>query len=116
MARLSQTRAYIILALIATLWGSYPAFAKLALVDLPPFLLVFLRMCVASVFLGFLYLRRTGPEARAITLDGLRSFAWLGLSGTFVSAGFTYFAIYLTTASNAVILQAATPAIVAVGR
>jgi len=48
---LSQTRAYAILLLIVALWGSYPATAKLALADLPPFVLVTLRYLLASVFL-----------------------------------------------------------------
>ena len=35
-----QTGAYTALSLIAALWGSYPAFAKLALVAFPPLVLV----------------------------------------------------------------------------
>jgi len=31
-----QTRAYLALTLISALWGSYPAFAKLALAHFPP--------------------------------------------------------------------------------
>jgi len=85
----SQTRAYVALLLIVTLWGSYPATAKLALADLPPFILVTFRCLLASAFLA--------------------------LSGIFLSTGFTHLAIYLTTASNAVILQASTPVLVALG-
>ncbi|MFQ5898132.1 MAG: DMT family transporter [Candidatus Methylomirabilia bacterium] len=115
MSSASQTRAYAALLLIVTLWGSYPAFAKLALTDLPPFLLVFLRISLASVFLLLLLSRRGWAEARALTREDLWPFAWLGFAGIFVSTGFTYLAIYLTTASNTVILQASTPVMVAVG-
>src|SRR5712691_9997810 len=50
-----------------------------------------------------------------LTLEDLRAFAVLGFSGIVISTAFTYLAIYLTTASNAVILQASTPVMVAVG-
>src|SRR5215831_16728399 len=55
-----QTRAYLALTLVAALWGSYPAFAKIALLDFPPFVLVSLRSTLAAVFLAALLLRRGG--------------------------------------------------------
>lgn len=97
------------------LWGSYPATAKLALPDLPPFLLATFRCLLASLFLVFLVTRRGFGEVRALAWSDLRGFGFLALSGIVISTGFTYLAIYLTTASNAVILQAATPVMVAVG-
>ena len=39
-----QTRAYLALTLISALWGSYPAFAKLALAHFPPYVLVWPEM------------------------------------------------------------------------
>jgi len=111
----SQTRAYIALLLIVALWGSYPATAKLALADFPPFFLVTLRCLLASGFLTLLLYRRGFEEARALTWNDLQGLGFLGFSGIFISTGFTYLAIYLTTASNAVILQAATPVMVALG-
>jgi drug/metabolite transporter (DMT)-like permease len=115
VAALSQTRAYVALLLIAALRGSYPATSKLALVDLPPFILVTLRCLLASVFLVFLLARRGFEETRALAWSDLWGLGFLGFSGIFLSTGFTYLAIYLTTASNAVILQAATPVMMAVG-
>lgn len=115
MPALSQTRAYVALFLVAALWGSYPAVTKLALADLPPFTLSAVRCVLASVFLGVLLLRRGLPDLRALTLGDLKDFAFLGFSGILISTTFTYVAISLTTASNAVILQASTPVIVALG-
>lgn len=115
MPTLSQTRAYVALFLVAALWGSYPAVTKLALADLPPFTLSAVRCVLASVFLGVLLLRRGLPDLRALTLGDLKDFAFLGFSGILISTTFTYVAISLTTASNAVILQASTPVIVALG-
>ena len=115
MIVLSQTRAYIALLLVASLWGSYPAVTKLALPDLPPFILALLRCLLASAFLVILLFRRGLGEVRALTLGDMRAFAVLGFSGIVISTAFTYLAIYLTTASNAVILQASTPVMVGVG-
>ncbi|MBI4241984.1 MAG: DMT family transporter [Candidatus Rokubacteria bacterium] len=115
MSPLSQTRAYVALLLIVALWGSYPATAKLALADLPPFLLVTLRCLLASAFLAILLARHGFEEAWALTWRDLPGLGFLAFSGIFISTGFTYLAIYLTTASNAVILQATTPVMVVLG-
>ena len=49
-----QTRPYLILTLIAILWGSYPVFAKVALAHFPPYVLVVLRTsCWASASAGW---------------------------------------------------------------
>ena len=103
------------LFLVAALWGSYPAVTKLALADLPPFVLSAVRCVLASMFLGILLLRRGLRDLRALTPADLKDFAFLGFCGVLISTTFTYVAVYLTTASNAVILQASTPVIVALG-
>jgi drug/metabolite transporter (DMT)-like permease len=110
-----QTRAYLALTLIATLWGSYPAFAKLALAHFPPYVLVALRCALASAFLTVLVFRRGWEEFRELRAADLRTFAFLGFTGLFVSTGGTYLGIALSTAANAAILQAATPIMVALG-
>ena len=110
-----QTRAYVALTLISGLWGSYPAFAKLALAHFPPYVLVSLRCTLASAFLTVLLFRRGWEEFRELRAADLRTFAFLGFSGLFVSTGGTYLGIALSTAANAAILQAATPVMVALG-
>lgn len=110
-----QTRAYLALTLISALWGSYPAFAKLALVAFPPFVLVALRGALASAFLTVLLFRRGWEEFRELRGTDVRTFAFLGFTGLFVSTGGTYLGIALSTAANAAILQAGTPVMVALG-
>src|SRR5262249_56026528 len=57
-----------------------------------------------------------GPEAlRGVGAGTLRDFLILGGFGIWGSTQVSYLAIYYTTASNAVILQAATPVIVGLG-
>jgi drug/metabolite transporter (DMT)-like permease len=110
-----QTGAYTALTLIAALWGSYPAFAKLALAAFPPLVLVVLRTSIASAFLCVTLWRRGAAEFTALRLRDLGPLAFLGFAGIFVSTGGTYLAIAFTTASSAVLLQPVTPVMVAVG-
>jgi drug/metabolite transporter (DMT)-like permease len=110
-----QTRPYLILTLIATLWGSYPVFAKVALAHFPPYVLVTLRTSLASAFLAVLLFRRGFDEFRTLSWADLRSFAVLGFTGIFVSTGGTYLGIAFTSASSAALLQAASPVMVAIG-
>ena len=110
-----QTRAYFALTLISALWGSYPAFAKIALISFPPYVLVALRCTLGSVFLTVLLFRRGWEEFRELRWADLRTFAFLGFAGLFVSTGGTYLGIALSTAANAAILQAATPVMVSLG-
>lgn len=113
MPGLSQTRAYAALVAIVLLWASYPATAKLALPDFPPFFLAAARATLASSFLVWT-LARSGAEAsRGVSPRAARIFAVLGLAGIWGSMQFSYVAYYYTTAGNAVILQAASPVMVA---
>jgi drug/metabolite transporter (DMT)-like permease len=110
---LSQTRAYGALVAIVALWGSYPATAKLALQDFPPFVLAAVRCTVASCLLAWL-VARSGPDAsRGLSPRALRAFLVLGLAGIWGSTQWSYVAYHYTTAGNAVIIQAAAPVMVA---
>jgi drug/metabolite transporter (DMT)-like permease len=111
----SQSRAYTALLLIVVLWGSYPAMAKLALQDIPPVVLVTLRCAIASAFLLALLARAGAGAAREITPAALRAFAFLALTGVAGSMHLSYLSLYYTTAGNVVILQVATPVMVALG-
>ncbi|PYM97117.1 MAG: hypothetical protein DME08_11985 [Candidatus Rokuibacteriota bacterium] len=103
------------LLVMAMLWGSYPVTAKLALRDIPPIMLAAIRCTVASTFLIALLLRARPETLRGLTPATLRDFLLLGAFGIWGSTQVSYLAIYYTTASNAVILQAATPVIVGLG-
>ncbi len=113
MPGLGQTRAYLALIVIAVLWASYPALAKLAMRDFPPFFLALVRCVVASAFLSVMLVRSTGESVRELPPGAARAFLVLGVAGVWMSMQFTYVGIYYTTAANNVILQAATPVTVA---
>ena len=112
---LSQSRAYVALLLIVALWGSYPATAKLALHDIPPVILAAIRCAIASVFLMVLLARAGAGSMAEITPAALRAFAVLALTGIAGSTQLSYLSLYYTTAGNVVILQVATPVMVALG-
>ena len=115
MPRLSQTRAYVALFLIASLWGTFPATAKLALTDIPPTLMTAIRCAIAAAFLAGLLLRSAAETSRALTAEAVRAFFVLGVSGLVVSTQISYWGIYTTSAANAAILQATAPVMVALG-
>jgi drug/metabolite transporter (DMT)-like permease len=111
---LSQTRAYVALFLIATLWGTFPATAKLALEYFPPVFLTAVRCAIASAFLVTLLLRSGAETVRELGSGSIRAFFILGFCGLFISTQISYFGIYHTTAANAAILQTTGPVLVAV--
>jgi drug/metabolite transporter (DMT)-like permease len=110
-----QSRAYTALLLIVVLWGSYPAMAKLALQDIPPVLLTALRCAIASAFLAAMVMRAGAGAARTITPAAVGAFAVLAMTGVAGSMHLSYLSLYYTTASNVVLLQVATPVMVALG-
>jgi drug/metabolite transporter (DMT)-like permease len=113
--RLSQTRAYVALFLIASLWGTFPATSKLALADIPPTLMTAIRCAIAASFLSVLLLRSGFDAARELTPDAVRAFFVLGICGLVISTQISYWGIYTTSAANAAILQATAPVMVALG-
>ena len=101
--------------MVVVVWGSYPTLVKIALRDMPPFTLAALRCLLASAILTVLFWREAGERHHAVTRADLPALVILGVSGITISTGIFYLAVALTTASNAVILTASTPVLVAVG-
>jgi drug/metabolite transporter (DMT)-like permease len=111
----AQTRAYVALLLIVVLWASYPAAIKLALPDMPPLVMAALRCGIASMFLVIVLLRSGADTTPALSPGALRAFIVLGVCGIFISTQGSYLAIFYSTASNIVLLQAASPVMIALG-
>jgi drug/metabolite transporter (DMT)-like permease len=109
---LSQTRAYLKLLVCVALWASYPATAKLALTHFPPFILGTVRCFLGLLFLVLFLRRQVGEAARALNWRDLPGLTLLTLTGVFLSNSLVYLAIYLTTASNTILLQTAMPVMV----
>lgn len=109
---LSDRAAYLLLILVTAMWGSYFPLTKLALREIPPLTFVALRFSLAAPFLWLLLL----PARRAVRSGrgDLAPFLFLGFSGYVLGTALTYVGVYLTTAINASLIQAAAPVMVAV--
>jgi drug/metabolite transporter (DMT)-like permease len=110
-----RVTTYLLLVFVVIVWGSYPTLIKVALPDMPPFTLAALRCVLASILLVALTWRAAGGGEAILTRADLPALLVLGLSGITVSTGLFYLAVAQTSASNAVILTASTPVLVAVG-
>jgi drug/metabolite transporter (DMT)-like permease len=110
-----RVTTYLLLVFVVIVWGSYPTLIKVALRDMPPFTLAALRCVLASILLVALTWRAAGGGEAILTRADLPGLLVLGLSGITVSTGLFYLAVAQTSASNAVILTASTPVLVAVG-
>ncbi|MGH7268586.1 MAG: DMT family transporter [Candidatus Rokuibacteriota bacterium] len=110
-----RVTTYLLLVFVVIVWGSYPTLIKVALPDMPPFTLAALRCVLASALLVALTWRAVGRGAAVLTRGDLPGLLVLGVSGITVSTGLFYLAVAQTSASNAVILTASTPVLVAVG-
>jgi drug/metabolite transporter (DMT)-like permease len=73
------------------------------------------RCSLASALLVALLLRASGEPLRGLGARALGPFLFLGVTGYWLSTQFSYLGYHYTSAANAVILQAATPVMVAFG-
>ncbi len=110
-----RPRTYLLLVVVVVIWASYPTLNKVALRDLPPFTIAALRCLLASGLLAALFWRAPAQGEAPIGRADLPGLVILGIVGITISTGIFYLAVALTTASNAVILTASTPVLVAVG-
>lgn len=82
ISRGSMTVEYLLLGLLALLWGSSYLFIKVAVTDIPPITLIALRVSGAALFLFVVLLVRGGRMPR-----DARTWAMLGVQATFNSIG-----------------------------
>lgn len=97
--------------LVVLIWGVNFTTVKIALAEIPPLALASIRFSSAAVLLWIILRLREGPQS--IPRDVLWKLTWVGIVGnTLYQIGFTY-GLKLTTAANASLLIATTPALVA---
>lgn len=113
LAKQSQSRAFALLGLVMLLWAGNSIVARAVHQDVPPFTLAFVRWLGASLVLApfaIAPLRRDLPALRA----GWKEVLLLGLLGVAGFNALLYSGLQYTTATNALLLQAATPALVVI--
>lgn len=103
-----QTRAFLLLGLVMLLWAGNSIIGRAVRMDVGPFTLAFVRWAGASlVLLPFAWrpLRQDWPEIRR----GWKAILLLGLLGIATFNTVLYSGLRHTTATNALLLQAAIP-------
>jgi drug/metabolite transporter (DMT)-like permease len=101
-------QARVMLVLTTLFWGGNAVAGKLAVGEISPFVLTFLRWTLAALLVlvfALPHLRRDWPTIRA----RLPYLAGMGAMGFTVFAGLLYYGLVTTTAINATIIQAAMP-------
>lgn len=104
-------RAFAMLGLVMLFWAGNSIIGRAVRDDIPPFILAFLRW--AGAFLFLLPFAVTGLwRDRAELLKGWKVMLVLGVLGVGAFNALVYLGLHYTTATNALLLQAAVPAVV----
>lgn len=103
--------ASAMLALVMALWAGNSIVGRAVRDAIPPFTLAFLRWSVALAILTPFALRHVAAERRQI-LQAWRPILMLGILGVACFNAFLYSGLRETTATNAMLLQAAIPGLV----
>ncbi len=115
MAMSSQRRALVLMILTALVWAGLFPTGKVALRSIPPFPFAAIRLTIGAALL-FLYLHRKN-DAQEMPVNWtprlIGSFLFLGFTGYLLSVGGSYQGLRLTTATNAALLNAASPIAIA---
>lgn len=104
-----HTQAFLLLGLVMLLWAGNSIVARAVRFDVPPFTLAFLRWSGATLAVAPFALRPLRRDWPAIR-RGWRSLLFLGLIGIGAFNALLYSGLQYTTATNALLLQAAIPA------
>lgn len=102
-------QALLLLGLVMVLWAGNSIVARAVRFDVPPFTLAFLRWSGATLAVAPFALRPLRRDWPAIR-RGWRPLLFLGLTGIGAFNGLLYSGLQYTTATNALLLQAAIPA------
>jgi drug/metabolite transporter (DMT)-like permease len=108
-----ETRAYLLLVLITFVWAGLFPTGKVALQSVPPLTIAAIRMVAGSTLL-YLYLQRDPSGKVPWSPSMVGSLLFLGFAGYFIGVGGSYLGLRLTTATNAALLNAASPVSLAI--
>ncbi len=111
LADRKQAVAFALLGLVMVLWAGNSIIARAMRFDIPPFTLAFVRWAGASLVLAPFAIRPLMRDAQTLRASW-KPVLLLGALGIGAFNALLYSGLQHTTASNALLLQAATPAIV----
>jgi drug/metabolite transporter (DMT)-like permease len=104
-------RAYLFLAIVMLLWAGNSIVGRAVRDDIPPFTLALARWAGAAIILTPFAWRRLRDDVPALRKHW-REVLVLGLLGVAAFNAFLYSGLHHTTATNAMLIQAAIPALV----
>ena len=105
------TNPHLLLALTAFFWALHWIVARAAIGDMTPVSMSFWRWTTAVILLAALYGREFASEWPLVRANW-KTIAFFALSGTALYNVIGYYGIRETTATNAVMLQSVTPALI----
>lgn len=109
--RRTSLRAYAMLILVMLLWAGNSIVGRAVRGDVPPFTLAFVRWCGAFLILAPFAWRRLRADAAELRVHW-RAVLALGLLGVAAFNALLYSGLRHTSATNAMMIQAAIPALV----
>ena len=109
----SQARAFALLGLVMLLWAGNSIVGRAVRFDVPPLTLAFVRWAGAFAILTPFALRRLAADLPALR-SKWKEVVLLGFLGVGVFNALLYSGLQYTTATNALLLQAAIPALVVI--
>ena len=115
MALSPQRHALLLMILTTLVWAGLFPTGKVALRSIPPFPFAAIRLTIGAALL-FLYLQRQNDAQEMLvnwTPRLVGSFLFLGFTGYLLAVGGSYQGLRLTTATNAALLNAASPIAIA---
>lgn len=105
---------WIVLLYTASIWGCNAVAAKLAVNQISPMCLVFLRWVLVCSILGF-FIKKSIFENSTALLSSWKKLLWMGFAGFTGFSALFYLAAYKTTAVNITLLQSSMPPLVMIG-
>lgn len=106
-----MTNPHLLLALTAFFWALHWIVARAAIGDMTPVSMSFWRWTTAVIVLAVLYGREFAREWPVVRAHWM-AIAFFGLTGTALYNVIGYYGIRVTTATNAVMIQSVTPALI----
>ena len=108
-ARWLWCQPWLLLVVMACLFGANGVAARLAAGRISPLVLVFLRWLIVCLALAVILTREQRGELRALVRNHWRRLLWMGLLGFSGFNAIFYLAAYHTSAINLTLLQSAIP-------
>lgn len=100
-------RIWILIFTLATIWGSSFLFARIAVLEVPPLTLVFLRVALAALTLNLLLMFRKNGGVHSLAMWG--NFAIMGIINNIIPFGLIFYGQLEIGAGLASIINAMTP-------